>query len=541
MKKLLGIILVILLVLPSLSLNALSKENNNYEATNNEPTQETLIKKLLRLRLNLGSIPGLGRYFVQQLRPPVAIQAYPSTVNLTYNKKIYFEIGGKDPQTNEWERMVKLAGTWSWAWASKIIKFSFEVVPIDNTSMDVWNIEFNPELIQMYPNRYNLEWPGAYDPFMTNVSVRLKPNVDPRIVTQDVVLKINVIREEISDKISFLKGAPEFIKKYRDEYIQKEEEIGGKAWFADPSYVFLFNLFSRYYFFIINLPLPYYEERIESTVEVLIKVDKYHLAELKAPESTVNIEPYQAKSVPIAIKNRGSHIDTFNFNVNCSYKDMIVTPPPALTIRPGEEKEAIVGIAAPKSFFSADEIASISVEAYSVDKPKEVFSNVITLKISGVYATGGSTINIGALLILILIVLLLYVYLSKKHKQRMKKLNGKQKQVSFYDSITSSIKSTVKKPIKIVKKQKKPKKMKPKKEVKKEKEIQKPEKEKPKEVKKEEKLEKEPPKPKLEEKPVEEPLPAIVKKEPDSEELKKRQAIQRVLQEQKKQKRKYKA
>ena len=122
--------------------------------------------------------------------------------------------------------MVKIAGPWSWGWMNTLVRYSFEVVSIENSSKDLWNIEFEPKAIEMRPNRKNMNWIGAEAPFKTNVSIMLKSNdVDPSIFTQDIVLKINVVREEIIDKLGILKGVPEFIKTDHDEYIKKEKEF----------------------------------------------------------------------------------------------------------------------------------------------------------------------------------------------------------------------------------------------------------------------------------------------------------------------------
>ena len=542
MKKLLGLLLIIMIILPSLSFNILAKENNTNESTNNESSKESLIEFLLRKRFEAGSLRGIGKFFVQQLRPPVALQAYPSTLSLSYNERKYFEIGGKSRKTNDWIKMGRLSGGYNFGWTSRLIKFKFELAEMDNSSMDVWNVEFDPEVLQMYPSRKTVFWPGADQPFKTNVSIMLKPNVDPRIATQDTVLKINIIKEELADKIGILKGTPEYVFTQREEYIKKCEEVGLGALFSKPINVILWKIYFNFNFFILNLPLPNYEKGLNSVIEILIKVDKYHQAEIKPLDSSVKIEPYQVKSIPINIKNLGSHIDTYNFRVKCDNKNIVVTPPPALTVEPGEEKEALVGVAAPRNFYSVGDVTPIYVEAYSIDDPDTIFSNTITLKTSGIYATGSSTIYLGVIIVIFVIILFLYVYLSKKYKQKLKEIKNKNKEDEFFINIHKRIKKSLNKTVKLIKKRKKTVKKKSKKKIKKPKEKIKPVKEKPVELKKEKEeiVDKKPSKPKPEKTPSPEPSITTPKK-PEIDDTKKKQAIQRALQQQEKQKRKYNA
>ena len=415
MKKLLAFALIFILIFPSISLNASSQEESDNKSNN----EDTIIHKLLRLRFNIGFIEPFGRYFMRQLRPPVPIQAYPESVSLKYLNETTFMIGGRNKDNTDWEKVIKLAGTWNWAWMNRQIVYTFEFVPPENTSKDIWNVEFNPEKIVLIPNRKNLDWPGAEAPLRTNVSIMLKPNVDPRIVTQDVVLKVNIVREEVLDKLGILKGVPEFVRTHKEEYIRKCEELDVPAFFyLTPIMIPMYNLLSKYSIFLMNLQLPFYDKWVDSTVEVLTKVDKFHLAEIKSilPQE---IEPYQAKSIPITIRNIGSHIDTYNFRVRCNDENMVVTPPPALTLKPGEEGQALVGVAAPKRFLSVGTTTSIFVEAYSVEDPDKVFSNTIILKTTGIHVAGGAIYTTILLLTILVIVVGLYLYLSKKRREKI--------------------------------------------------------------------------------------------------------------------------
>lgn len=451
MRKIFIVSLVFILLISSFSSTVLSTNEkiNNNDEPNTKPSDNSIIKTLLRLRFTLGNmIPGISRYYVMQLRPPVAIQAYPETINLTYNKKIHVEIGGKNPETGEWEKMVKLS-TWSWGWLNRVVRYSFEVASDENASNDILkilNIKFDPEILEMKPNRENLNWPGAETPFKTNMSISLNPNIDPSIIPKDIVLKINIIREEVIDKIGILKGVPNCIKNNLDEYIKKEKELGMKnIYFESRFNRILHNLIGKYFIFLLNARLPTHDRWTDSTVKILIKIDKFHVGEIK-PIPLIKIKPYEVKSIPISVINHGSHTYTYNFRVKCDNKDFIVTPPSSITLNPEEEKQVYVGVAAPKRFYSPGTITPITVEAYPVDDPSIVFSNTIPLQTSGVHIAGDPLINYGILLLLLLIVILFYVYLIKKYKIK----------INIFKTIkkTKSKKKTKKE--KIVKEKKKP-------------------------------------------------------------------------------------
>lgn len=420
--KILAIAIVFILLIPSISSVASSKGGSSSGDSN-----ESLSHKLLRLRFNFGSmlpgIPVLGRYFILQQIPPTPIQAFPPSVSLTYLNQTTFIIGGKNPKnTSQWQSMVGVAMGWSWGWMDREIIFHFEFVPPSNTSEDIWNVEFNPEYLYLYPNRNNLNWFGAETPFKTNVKITLKPNINPSIVTKDTILMVNINKTEVMDKIGILKGSPRYTSKYNAEYVQKAKEIGEpNIYFETPFKRFLFNHFTKWSIFLMNSQNPSVQSGIDSTVQILIKVNKFHLAEVTAPPP-MSIQPYDVKSIPISIKNVGSHTDSYNFRVNCSDNSIIVTPPPALTLKPGEEVQALVGVAAPKTFMAVGSTASIHVEAYSVDDPTATFSNTITLTMTGVYASGADIYLSIIIVIILLVAAFLFLYFFKRFRGKIGKI-----------------------------------------------------------------------------------------------------------------------
>jgi len=415
------VIIIILFFINTCSTSSIAFFQTEFE-NNDSNKSPNLIKFILKKRFDLGwrEFLSIGRYFYRQLRPPVAIQAYPDAVDLRYLNKTVFQIGGKNNVTGEWEPMVKVANGWDWAWWGPKTIFSFEFISSEGISKDVWNVQFDPEQLIMDTYMDTLDWPGAEDPFRTNVTIMLKPSVDPTYPTQDVVLKFNVIRTLTLNHIRMISGSPKWVRTHKQEYIEKQKKLypNKTPYWVDPAAKFLYNHFTKWFFLLINLREPSFERRIDSTVEILIRVNKYHQVDIIPPES-VEIEPYEVKSIPVTIRNIGSHIDTFNFRVSTDEKNMLVTPPPALTLKPGEEVEALVGVAAPKRFLSIGSMSSIFLEAYSVDDPDNVFPQTITLSTVGIHATGGPTYNFALMLIFLFIVVAITIYLIRRRRERI--------------------------------------------------------------------------------------------------------------------------
>jgi len=418
-KKLIAILLIFCFIFPSISMNVLASSQNDQSESDNHLR---LIMKLLQIRFNGGFLDSLslGRYFYRQLRPPVAIQAYPDAVDLRYLNETVFQIGGKNNVTGEWEKMIKVAGGWDFAWLNPQITFYFEFVPPVDAPDGVWNVIFDPPQVLMKTSKTDLDWFGAETPFRTNVTIQLKPSVDPTYPTQDVVLKFNIVREEALNHIRILSGTPRWIRTDKELYIEKMNEMDPDLYKYWDSFfnIFMWNRLNRRVFFFLNLRFPPYDKWVDSTVEILIRVNKYHQVDIIPPEP-VEIEPYEVKSIPVTIKNIGSHIDTFNFRVSTDEKNMLVTPPPALTLKPGEEVEALVGVAAPKRFLSIGSMSSIFLEAYSVDDPDNVFPQTITLSTVGINVTGGSTYNLVSILITIFVIIAVAMYLLRRRMDKI--------------------------------------------------------------------------------------------------------------------------
>ena len=100
-----------------------------------------------------------------------------------------------------------------------------------------------------------------------------------------------------------LGGAPKWVRTQKPEYIEKELEVDPKSdpiW-SSKIYTFFYNLILKCQWFLVNLRYPAIDKWIDSTVEVLVRVNKYHQAEI-IPPLPLDIEPYEVNQYLLQLK-----------------------------------------------------------------------------------------------------------------------------------------------------------------------------------------------------------------------------------------------
>jgi len=142
----------------------------------------------------------------------------------------------------------------------------------------------------------------------------------------------------------------------------------------------------------------------------------YHLLEITPPES-MEMGPDELLSIPVKIKNLGSHADSFNFRVNTSTTtndDLLISPPAAITLNPGEVGYASLSVASPRDFNDPGTLHPINIEAYSIYEPDKVFVNTVVIVTRGMYVSEMN--GYYASLIGLLILLIAGIYLYRRNK-----------------------------------------------------------------------------------------------------------------------------
>jgi hypothetical protein len=155
-------------------------------------------------------------------------------------------------------------------------------------------------------------------------------------------------------------------------------------------------------------------------VDIVVKLKRFHLAEINPPKN-FEIGPDELKSIPIEIKNLGSHADTFNFRINTTDVEdgLIVSPPPPITLNPNEVGYTSISVATTRRFQDPGTLHPISIEAYSIYEPEKVFGNTVPILIKGVYVSEVNWIYSAFFGIIIILVLAFISYRRKKKSEKI--------------------------------------------------------------------------------------------------------------------------
>ncbi|HEC94352.1 MAG TPA: hypothetical protein ENI45_00110 [Thermoplasmatales archaeon] len=367
-----------------------------------EPENEKPLDKIFKLLFEVLAgkkilPPYMAPFSYFLLIEPKPIKAYPSVINVEYLNQTEIIIGAKEGE-DKWVSLINLSGTLNWGWFYQSLSFRFEFVPPEDSPSDAWIAYFEPKIITLQPSKETTDWKATpYDSLKTKLTLKLNPSYNASYPTQDTVIKVKVIRREVIGNII---TPPKY-------------HIG---FWSNPLIHLIWPLFSGPMFQWINYRSYngfIWEEEIFPPVEILIKVKKDHFAEI-IPPPPMEIHPNEVLSIPVAIKNLGSHIDTFNFRVNTTDVNLKVSPPSAVTLNPGETKQTMLSVAAPPILWDVGTTRSIIVEAYSIEEPDKVFSNAVILTSRGVYV---SEINIVYLIVFLLIIITsVFFFLHRKKR-----------------------------------------------------------------------------------------------------------------------------
>ena len=154
-------------------------------------------------------------------------------------------------------------------------------------------------------------------------------------------------------------------------------------------------------------------------LDLIVKLNRYHLAEITPPGPYINMKPDELQTISIKIKNLGSHIDCFNFRIaSNSGSELIISPPSAITLGPNEVGYTSIGVASPHAFNDPGTVHRINVQAYSIYDPDESFNNTVTVITRGIYISEMITIYSAAFLTLVFIVVAFLFYRRKRFLEK---------------------------------------------------------------------------------------------------------------------------
>jgi len=316
-------------------------------------------------------------FIIPKLAFNEGFKANPPNITIGINEKVVFQVGNYDLETGEF------APVEDWFFfADRFLRFDAEV--LGGNPGGVWFINFNPPTVSL----------KATPMLVTNATISLTspPMADEPI--QNTIIRITI----------------------HDTWAMKN-----LWWPENKSY---WPGGDKYKPFSPTAPLMWFFGAVTGgfgkmsgqtltdmyTVDVLVTVKPFHAAKIQAlPPS--RLSPNQITSIPVLIENHGNYNDTFKFQIRTEYGyPLLLTDNTTVTLRPGEQGQALIGVAVPAHILDTGTLHSLIIETYSADQPDSIIaSQRIFLETQGVYVSEENSVYVLAVLALLIVIVLLLI------------------------------------------------------------------------------------------------------------------------------------
>jgi hypothetical protein len=262
------------------------------------------------------------------------------------------------------------------------VSFSFIIDKVPGDFNESWAIHFNPPLVRM--DRDNNE-----TFYRVNVSISLtKPPVGEQAIQNGVIR----------------------IKQSASQQYDTFWNLWKKSIFYAVFYSILFGDISG------TSSVSKYENM--RYVDIIVKVKPYHKVSLDTAQY-YTFTPNQVAAVPISVTNEGNYKDTIGFKIASENKKITLIDPVDITLKPGEKKDTLLGVAVPPDLFEIGTLHDITIQAYSLENPDNIIEEkTIILKTGGFYLSEYFISIIGGILLFLAII---YIYYSSKRKKSLEK------------------------------------------------------------------------------------------------------------------------
>lgn len=294
-------------------------------------------------------------------------KAIPSNITLGVNEKIKFQVGMYNLSSGEFEvQPYPFFLTQRYA--------TFEAVFPNGNPGNVFFVVFDPPMLQATKTDNNKL-------LITNVTVSF---TSPPKATD--FMKTQLLQIKVTDSW-----------------------VAGNLWFATKKDLPNANIIFRLTWPLAALTAGFGKWsgtvlKTEYYVNVLINIKPYHAVKIQAlPPS--KLAPNEIVSIPVLVENQGNYNDTFNFKIRSETGyPLTLTNNGTITLQPGEQGQALVGVAVPANFLDTGTLHSIFIDTYSAeDNTTNIASQRIFVETQGLYfSEENSTYTIGIGLIFIL-------------------------------------------------------------------------------------------------------------------------------------------
>ena len=313
-------------------------------------------------------------------------KAIPSNITIGITENATFQLGMYDLETGEFE----VPDRFPFFLTQRYAKFEAEF-PNGNPG-NVWFVVFDPPLLLQTKNDWNHR-------LISNVTVSLTSPPQSSDYTQTQLIRIKVT----------------------------DVWVVGNMWTVTkkqmPNSTFIFRL---------TWPLAALkgfgkwsgtEQITEYIVDVVAIIKPFHAAKIQ-PLPPSKLAPNDITSIPVLVENQGNYNDTFNFRIRTETGyPLVLTNNGTITLQPGQQGHALVGVAVPANILDTGTLHSIFIDTYSVEQPNiSIASQRIFIETQGLYVSEENSVySIGAFLIFLII---LFFFINWRRKTSVK--NGKK-------------------------------------------------------------------------------------------------------------------
>ncbi|KYK25240.1 hypothetical protein AYK25_09680, partial [Thermoplasmatales archaeon SM1-50] len=304
-------------------------------------------------------------------------RASPANITLGVNEKVSIKVGNYDLETGEYAPV----DNWFF-FADRFIRFDAEV--LGGNPGGVWFVNFNPPTVSLKQTSM----------LVTNATISLTSPPMANEPIQNTIIRITVY----------------------DTWAMKN-----LWWPDDRSY---WPGGDNYSFLAITSPGMWFLGAVTGgfgklsgqtlvdtyIVDVLVTVKPFHAAKIQAlPPS--KLSPNEITTIPVLIENQGNYNDTFKFQVRTEYGyPLLITENTTITLKPGEQGQALVGVAVPANILDTGTLHSLILETYSAEQPESIIaSQRIFIETQGIYFSEENSMYLLVVMVFFGIVLLLLI------------------------------------------------------------------------------------------------------------------------------------
>jgi len=331
----------------------------------------------------LNGIGGLVEIFFPIISFAEGYKVSPSNITIGYNEKATVRVGNINLTSGQFEP----PKNWFF-FTERYVTFSAEF-PGGNPD-GVWFVNFNPPIA--------IQKSGEL--LITNATISLSSPPLASEMIQSTSIRIKVADTWVVNNLWY----PE----------NKSWWPGGANWKPGRVIFWFFGAFTAGYGKLSGKVLTDYYY-----VNVSVKVKPYHAAKIYAvPPNTIT--PNEIVSIPVMVENQGNYNDTFNFRVKSDMGyPLILTNNGTITLRPGEQGQAFVGVAAPGNIVDTGTLHSLIIEVYSGDQPNvTIGTQRLMLETQGLYVSEQiSVYSIGIAFFIILVFSLFLAWRRRVNQQ----------------------------------------------------------------------------------------------------------------------------